>query len=259
MSILSAETRRLLDLSRDGDDPTPLREDAVRNRLIARLGVTALAGVATASAVLGAAEAAGAAGSGALAGGAHSSAVVGSATAKAISTGVTTATLAKTVAGLVLVAGLGAGAWKSDEGVEQVVGWPAAVAVRSTQVVARAWHLLVGDRDDADGKRAVAPPIGSSIANDTKRHELLIAIARRPDHPVAKEAELVLILGAEKALAAGDVESAARYLDEHEARFAGGPLRDNREALRVLVDRARSAGERGQPIAPSPIAPPNAD
>jgi hypothetical protein len=55
---------------------------------------------------------------------------------------------------------------------------------------------------------------------------------------VAKEAELVLILGAEQALAAGDGERAARFLDQHQATFAEGELRDRREELRRLVDRA---------------------
>lgn len=218
MTALSAETRRLLHLSRAGDDPTAASEQAVRNRLIARLGVTALAGVASASVVVGA-----------------PGAMVGSAAAKAASVGATAATWAKTVAAVILIAGLEAGVWRNDDIVHHAVEWPATVARQVKQVVKRAWQVVMGDTQaESDGPATIPPPINSELL-----HERLIAIARRPNHPVAKEAELVLILGAEHALAAGDHERAARYLDQHETRFAGGELRTDREALRALCDRAR--------------------
>jgi hypothetical protein len=261
MSALSAETRRLLQLSRHGDDPTPAREQAVRNRLIARLGVTALAGVATASAAVGAAEAASVTGAGVLSGAAPASTAVGSAATTAASVG-TTATLVKTVAGMALVVGLGASAWRNDDAVERAMEWSATVAVQAEQSAKRVWHFVTGDADGADATSSGASvakkgePLTSSDAN---RHERLIAIARRPSHPVAKEAELILILGAEQALEVGDEERAARYLDEHEARFAKGELCQNREALRSRLGAGSSAApvEEAQPSAPSPVAPSN--
>ena len=226
MTALSAETRRLLDLSRDSDDPTPARELAVRDRLIARLGVTALLGVAGASAAVGAAEAASAAG--------------GAAAAKAVSAGATAATWAKTVATLAIVASLGAGVrmsdGMSDDNAPPVVAWSVAVAGEVKHAVKRAWQIVTNSTDDdasADAPRAIVPPVSAEGL-----HQRLIAIARRPNHPVAKEAELVLIMGAERALAEGDADLAKRYLDRHEARFAGGELRADREALRILCDRA---------------------
>jgi hypothetical protein len=262
MSALSAETRRLLQLCRHGDDPTPAREQAVRNRLMARLGVTALAGVATASAAVGAAEAASVTSAGVLSGAAPASTAVGSAATAAASVGATTATLVKTVAGLALVVGLGASAWRNDDAVERAMEWSATVAVQAEQSAKRVWHFVTGDADGADATSSGASvakkgePLTSSDAN---RHERLIAIARRPNHPVAKEAELVLILGAEQALKVGDEERAARYLDEHEARFAKGELCQNREALRSRLGSGSSAApvEEAQPSAASPVAPSN--
>ena len=241
MTELSTETRRLLQLSRGGDDPTAAREQAVRDRLIARLGVTALVGVATASAAASAAEAASVTSAGVLSTGAPASAAVGSSAASVVSMGAATATLAKTVAGLVLVASLGTGAWKNDEVVEQAMAWSSTVAVRAKKAAIEAWHVVVGDTKGADRKASGAAPVDPAFGYDARRHELLIAIARRPDHPVAKEAELILILGAEQALAEGDDARAMRYLDEHQARFAGGALSDDRETLRVRIDRGRGA------------------
>jgi hypothetical protein len=221
MTALSAETRRLLRLSQGGDDPTPAREHAVRNRLIARLGVGALAGVATGPAVVGSAQA---------------GAAIGSTAAKAASA-VATTTLAKTVAILVLAAGLGAGVWKGNDVVERLAELPAAVAAQAKQVAKRAWRGMTGEprRVEAQsrGRAATDPSISSE-----DRHQRLIAIARRSNRPVAKEAELLLILRAEQALAAGDGERAARYLDQHEALFPGGELHDDREALRTQIDGA---------------------
>ena len=62
---------------------------------------------------------------------------------------------------------------------------------------------------------------------------------------MAKEAELILILGAEQALTEGDDAGALRYLDEHEARFAGGALSEDRETLRARIDRSRRAAGEG--------------
>jgi hypothetical protein len=234
MSALSAETRRLLVLSRGGDDPSPASELAVRNRLVARLGVTALAGVAGASAALGAAEA------GSAAAGAQGAAV-GSTAGSALSSGATTAALAKTVATLVVVAGLGAGVWKSDDKVDAAAPWPAAAAAEVKHAVKRAWQIVTNADDEVDRARArsdapdaITPPISAEAM-----HERLIAIARRPNRPVAKEVELVLILAAERALGEGDVARAERYLDRHRAQFSDGELSAEREALRVLCERAR--------------------
>src|SRR6185503_16074291 len=240
MTELSSETRRLLQLSRDGDDPTAAREQAVRDRLITRLGVTALAGAATASAAVGAAEAASLTSAGALSTGAPASSVVGSAAVNAVSMGATTATLVKTVAGLVLVAGLGTGAWTKEEViVEQAIEWSTTVARGAQEAAQRVWYFVTGG---AEGARTMAAtPPAPSVGYDARQHELLIAIARRPDHPVAKEAELILILSAEQALVEGDDVRATRYLDEHEARFAGGPLSDDRQVLRARIDRGRGA------------------
>jgi len=261
VTALSPETRRLLQLSRGGDDPAPAREQAVRNRLIAQLGVTALAGIATgstASAAVGAAEAASAASASVLSGAAPASTAVGSAAVNAASAGAATASLAKTVAGVVLLAGLGAGAWKNDQVVEETVAWSTAVAVEAERAAKRVWLFVTGGSESAASRGQPAAPALDPSVLAANRHELLIAIARRPNRPVAKEAELVLILGAQQALAAGDDERAARYLDQHEAQFAGGELSENREALRVRIHDARGRGK-AQPTAPSPATPSNAD
>jgi hypothetical protein len=159
------------------------------------------------------------------------------------------------IAGLVLAAGLGVGAMQNDAIAERVPEGAVDVARETKQLVLRAWRAL-GNETDVEATSSLAPKHEGSLDFDPTRHELLIAIARRPDHPVAKEAELVLILRAERALAAGEVERATQYLDAHRARFQSGALADNREALRVLVDRAkRSPGEArapGSARAPSP-------
>jgi len=236
MTILSAETRRMLELSRAADVPSPSRERAVRDRLIAELGVAALAGVAGSTATV-AAETVGA--SGALSAAGSSSAAVGSAT-QALA-GATTSTLTKTVAALIVAAGIGAGARNHPAAVERVQAWPADIAVGAERVAQRALRFVTGQGDSATTLRGAIESVDRSVDFDERRHALLIAIARRPEHPVAKEAELVLILRAEQALSAGDEALAAKYLDAHQASFEGGALSDNREALRVLVDCARGA------------------
>jgi len=229
MTALTAETRRLIALSHGADDPPPSAEAAVRDRLIAELGVTALAGAASAAAVAAtdAAGAAGAAGAGVLSGGG-------------------TTALVKTVAGLVLVAGLGTGAMQNEAIAERAREWPAQVAVQTKVIARRTWQLMMGRDETQDGVASPEKPPEPSLGFDARRHALLMAIARRPDRPVAKEAELVLILDAEEALTAGDPSLAARYLDQHETRFAEGALSDNREAMRVLVDCALGAAEKAR-------------
>jgi hypothetical protein len=250
MTALSAETRRMLALSRAADIPSPSRERAVRDRLIAELGVAALAGVAGGAATV-AAEAADAT-SRALSAAGSSSAAAGSAT-QALA-GATTSTLTKTVAALIVAAGIGAGARNHPAVVERVKAWSADIAVGAERVVQRAFRFVTGQGDSATALRGVIESVDRSVDFDERRHALLIAIARRPDHPVAKEAELVLILRAEQALSAGDEALAAKYLDAHEASFEGGALSDNREALRVLVDCARGAA--AGTLAPSPAVLP---
>jgi hypothetical protein len=252
MTALSPETRRLLQLSRSGDDPTRAREQAVRKRLVAQLGVTALAGVATASAALGGAEAAGAASASTLAGSAPAGGVVGTA-ANAVSVGATA--LTKTVATLVLAAGLGAGVWKSDDVVEQGVGWTATITVEAKQVARRAWHVLTGAEGSGARSDNTHLPTIESPTSVEPIHERLVAVARRPNRPVAKETELVLILAAEQALEAGDHERASRYLDQHEARFAAGAMKQDREVLRVLCERARHGAGDTPPLAPPTHSP----
>jgi len=239
MTALSPETRRLLQLSRGGDDPSPAREKAVRDRLIAQLGASALAGVATASAIAGAANATGAA--------------AGSAAGSTASLGATTAAVAKALATLILAAGLGVGALKSDA-LEQADEWPAAVAVTTKHVAERAWRFVTGAEGGAKPGLSLAP-MTDPVVGPEAIHQRLIAIARRPNRPVAKEAELILILGAEQALEEGDHERAARYLDAHEARFANDELRDDREKLRALCEEVRHGGGMTRPAAPAEIAP----
>jgi hypothetical protein len=170
--------------------------------------------------------------------------------------------LTKTVAALIVAAGIGAGARNHPAVAERVEAWPAAIAVGAERVARRAFRFVTGEGDGATTSRG-AESVDRSVDFDERRHALLIAIARRPDHPVAKEAELVLILRAEQAFSAGDAALAAEYLDAHQASFEGGALSDNREALRVLVDCARgvTAGARKRaderPAAPCEAALPS--
>jgi len=235
----SSETRRLIELSRGTDDPPPAAERAVRDRLIAQLGAAALTGAAASVAAASVTETAGAMGAGALSGGAPSMAVAGAAAAN-VAAAVGTTTLTKTVAGLVVIAGVGTGAMQTGVVAERVRELPAQVGVQAEHVATQIWELVTG-RDDA-----VAPTksLEPSLGFDARRHQLLMNIARRPERPVAKEAELVLILGAEDALSASDTSRATSFLDRHEERFAEGVLSDNREAIRVLVHCAHGAEER---------------
>jgi hypothetical protein len=231
MTILSAETRRMLELSRAADVPSPSRERAVRERLIAELGVAALAAAAGSTAAV-AAETARATTSGALSAASSSSTAAGSAT-QALA-GATTSILTKTVAALIVAAGVGAGARNHPALAERVGAWPSDIAVGAEGVARRVRRFVMGNGDGATTSRPAIESVDRSVDFDERRHALLIAIARRPDHPVAIEAELVLILRAEQALSAGDAALAAKYLDAHEASFEGGALSDNREALRRL-------------------------
>jgi hypothetical protein len=241
----SFETRRLIELSRGADAPPPNAERAVRNRLIAELGVAALAGAGVSAAAASVTEAVGATGAGALSGGAPSTAAAGTAAAN-VAAAVGTTTFAKTVAGLVLVAGLGAGAMQNDAVAERVRELPAQVAVHAERAAKPIWQFIFGGDEERDAASAPKHPLEPALDFDARRHRLLMNIARRPDHPVAKEAELVLILGAEDALSAGDTSLASSYLDRHKARFADGVLSDNREALDVLVHCARGDAEQAK-------------
>jgi ElaB/YqjD/DUF883 family membrane-anchored ribosome-binding protein len=236
---LSAETQRLIALSRGADDAPPSREQAVRERLIARLGEAALAGVAVTSATVAATKAVGAAGASVLSGGAPVAA--GTAGASAASVGGASA-LVKTAASLIVVFGLGTAAMQNETVAEQVHEWPVAAAMQIKTTTQRIWQLCLGSEEESR-LRPAEEERPDALGFDARRHALLMAIARRPDRPVAKEAELVLILRAEEALLAGDVSSATGYLDQHEARFANDALSENREVLRVLVDCARGAAE----------------
>lgn len=253
MTTLSAETRRMLDLSRAADDPTPSRERAVRDRLIAEFGVAALAGAVSTATV--ATEAVGTATTGALSA-AGSPAVAAGPVTQALA-GATTSALTKTVAGLIVAASLGAGALHRRAIAERAPVIASDIVVRTERLAQRGWNVIMGHvrgRDESTSWRADRS-IDRSVDFDERRHALLIAIARRPDHPVAKEAELVLVLRAEQALAAGDLALATKYLDAHQAQFEGGALADNRDVLRVLVDCARGAATDARGGACPPTAP----
>jgi hypothetical protein len=233
MNSLHPETRRLIELSRDGDDPTPGSEAAVRSRLMTRLGSAAFVGAAGASIAAGAADALGAAG-----GSAAGSASLGAAGSTALQTaaaGVTSATLVKTVATLLVVAGPAIGAWENVEVRERAVELSAAMGARVSHVVDRVWRAPVSKAPETRPE-LLSPFIGTKIL-----HERLMAIARRPHRPIAKEAELIFILGAEEALAAGDHVLAAQYLDRHHIRFPDGELAPDREALRAICKLAHSS------------------
>jgi hypothetical protein len=250
MSPLTLETRRLLDLSRGADDPPPSRERRVHDRLVARLGVAALAGAAAGSA----AGSAGAATTAtALSASGASSAVVGSAGGGAGSLGATTTTLAKTILGLTLAAGIGASSLPLYTSSEPSVDALERAIEASLPALTRPPSAGAGRDPDlevslagADSPRPVVAVVDESVDRERSRHEALMAIARRPDHPVAIESELVLVERAEQAFAAHDYQRASGYLDRHDAKYRAGALRDTREALRILIDCAAGAADRAR-------------
>jgi hypothetical protein len=232
-TALSRETREFLARCHRADDPPSHREKAVRDRLIAELGAGVVLGVA-ASAALGAAETMSAGAT------AASSASATSALSTA-SAGAATSTLAKSVAGAALVLGLGLGgaAAKDEANVARMSEGTVEVVVGVERAVKWVWKQL---RHPDDNRVAAASPSrpDAPFAADPRRHRLLIEIARRPDHPVAIEAELVLILRAEEAIDARQPVLAMQKLDEHASRFPNGALRDRRVELRRSIERSAS-------------------
>jgi hypothetical protein len=159
----------------------------------------------------------------------------GSAALQTAAAGVTGATLVKTVATLLVVAGPGMGAWENVEVRARALEWSAAVGARASHMIDRVGGAPASKTHET--RADPAPPIiGTEIL-----HERLIAIARRPHRPIAKEAELIFILGAEEALAAGDHVLAGQYLDRHRTHFPNGELAPDREALRAICQLAHSS------------------
>jgi hypothetical protein len=230
MKSLHPETRRLIELSRRGDDPAPGSDARVQSRLMSRLGKAAFAGAAGASIAAGAADAIGAASSSAA--GSTAAGAAGSAALQTAAAGVTGATLVKTVATLLVVTGPAVGAWENADVREHAWEWSAEMSARVERVVERVWGAPL-DHIRETGPDLPPPVIGTKVL-----HERLIAIARRPHRPIAKEAELLLILGAEEALASGDRVLAEQYLDRHHTLFPGGELASDREALREICKLA---------------------
>jgi hypothetical protein len=122
--------------------------------------------------------------------------------------------------------------------------------------------------------------VGKSVSSDASRPQSVEAIASAPSPdaktgrphsstpnsdavPSAESLELVLLQRARSALNRGEYTTALRELAAHRRRFPTGPLREEREALRIKAlegqgksEEARQAGEKFRKRYPKSVLSP---
>ncbi len=86
------------------------------------------------------------------------------------------------------------------------------------------------EADVAEAEPTIAEPVPTPRARRAPATRREIAVA---DSTLTEE--IAMIRRAQRALQAGDAETALRQLDQHASRFAGGVLAEEREAARVVA------------------------
>jgi hypothetical protein len=210
MSELKAETRALLDLGREGDDPSEGAIDGNRRRLAVKLGAAALGAgaVAGSASKVAAASAAGAWGAG-----------------KVIA-----------LCGTLLVgATLGVYTLRAQPTTQPA---PSAAAQRSPPVAVAEPELTP----------AAAAPAPETVASTLPQAPLRSAATAPSAGARSIQSELELIRGAQKHLHRSEPGAALALLSEHARRYPGGALSEEREASRVfaLCQLGDVAGARAQ-------------
>ena len=223
MSDLGPEARSILGAGRNGDDPTPTDRARVRRNL------------ARAIAAGGAAAAASAAGTAAEGSAAAATAIAGKTA--------TLLMLGKIGGGLVFVAALGAGIWFSrplPPGPAPSASVPvtdsASPITAPPPAPSAAPDSPSPESPPADPPAAAAPeapaPASPGQAAVSARPSASAGEAPPRDPLVDETQELREAHGA---LQSGDPQKALKLLDEQATTYAGGQLREEREAARVLA------------------------
>ncbi len=199
MNELKAETRALLELGREGDDPSDEAIDQNRRKLAVRIGAAALG----------------------------TSVVAGSATKAAAASAVGVWTSAKVIAvcGVVIASGAALGTYALRG---EPAAPPAASVVKPSALGAsssvREQQALAADIPPSE-PLVPARPEPQSRPSSSAKGEGARSI----------QSELELIRGAQKHLHRNDARAALALLSEHARRFPSGALAEEREASRVFA------------------------
>jgi hypothetical protein len=212
MERLNAELQSLVEAERGEGDPSAEELEAVREKLLGRVGAAALAGAAASTL----SKSAAGAGAGAVTSGAAASAGVG----LSLKFGVTA----------IVLGGLAAFAvpkWTSPAptattGVVESAPAPHATAAAPVSAAAVAPPVDVP---------AVAPPDAHTDAVRTKPQALPAPSAERNAPPLAEEVRL--LKDAQQAVKSGRPAAALAALAEHQRRFPRGQLALERSAVRI--------------------------
>lgn len=142
-------------------------------------------------------------------------------------------------------------------GSDAAVNTPAPSSVPNAQRSPNA-----AEPSQTSAERAPAPPVSPAEPRASKKGVQEI-MPRRASSAEARALELDILQRARKAVAGGQFEAALGAIAEHQRRFAGGVLREEREALRVKAlaglgnaDEARKAARRFREQFPDSVLSP---
>jgi len=220
MSHLSRDARALIDAARPHERATDGERRRVRARVLSRVGAgAAVLGTVAASSTVGTAA-------GATAGAPAAVAVGGS-------------LLAKLAVGVAVVAAIGGGGALALHPQAPVPAVAHAAAPRIERAVAEL-EAATPSAGAASGAPEPEPPAVEALPAVSAPAPATAVARPRPiaEPSVARrglDGELDLLQGAQDELRSGRADRALELLDQHEKQFAGGALREERQAARVLA------------------------
>lgn len=234
MSDLGPEARSILNEGRGGDDPRPADRARLRRNIARVIAAGGAAGAASAAGL----------------------AAEGAAAAAAAGKGLSALLLVKVVGGILLAGAAGAGIWLAAAPLEtSPPAAPSAAVANSAVAALPAPSSAAAERPSPEQPAAASPaepaapealPAAPTAKPATPVKASAAAATKAPEDPL--EDETRRLREAHGALQSGDPEKALHLLDEQSAAYAGGQLREERAAARVLtlcklgkVDEARAA------------------
>jgi hypothetical protein len=232
MSELPDELRELLNLARDGHDPT---DPEARHRVRHAVAASLLLGGAGASGSLFPESQALASNTQTL----GAAVKAGSAATKASQAGwlLFGSKAATLLASTLAVAGISYGAYRYSQQAPEAQPARSVPAAQAVPVVATPAPVTTAQAVEEPAAQPLAPAVELSAAESGTQRPLK---ARNIQPSAASlSAETALLRAASEALTRGDEQAALVQLNEHARRFPAGSLREERDGLRAIAECTR--------------------